>query len=276
MSTIASGSPPRVLPVETIRAGFPSLSRTHNHYPVAYFDGPGGTQVPRAVVEAMADYLYHHNANTHWAYPSSVETDQMIDRARSGFADFFNCRPNEIVFGLNMTTLAFHVARGLGRAWQPGDEVVVTELEHHGNVAPWQALERDRGIVIRTLPLRVEDGGVDLGGLERVIGPRTRLLAVTAASNSLGTILDVSAACTLARQAGILSFVDAVHAAPHILLDVQAIGCDFLACSAYKFYGPHVGVLFGREALLAELEIPKVAPAPDTVPGTDRNRDPES
>lgn len=266
MSISAPGTTPQVASIETIRSAFPALNRTHRGNPVAYFDGPGGTQVPGAVAEAMTDYLLRHNANTHWAYPTSAETDAMIEAARAGFADFFHCRPDEIVFGLNMTTLAFHLARALGRTWQPGDEVVVTELEHHGNVAPWQALARERGIVLRSLPLRIEDGTVDLNGLEKLLGPRTRLLAITAASNSLGTVLDVGAACTMARQAGLLSWVDAVHAAPHVLLDVQAIGCDFLACSAYKFYGPHVGVLFGRGALLASLDVPKVAPAPDTAP----------
>jgi cysteine desulfurase family protein (TIGR01976 family) len=190
----------------------------------------------------------------------------MIESARQGFADFFHAKPTEIAFGLNMTTLTFHLARALGRAWQPGDEVLLTELEHHGNVAPWEALARERGVLVRALPLRLDDGTVDLDRLPQALGPRTRLLAITAASNSLGTVLDVAAACAVARQAGVLSFVDAVHAAPHFLLDVQAIGCDFLAASAYKFYGPHVGVLFGREDLLARLDVPKVGPAPDTVP----------
>jgi cysteine desulfurase family protein (TIGR01976 family) len=255
-----------VAPVEAIRAEFPALTRVHRGAPVAYFDGPGGTQVPGRVVEAMTQYLFRHNANTHWAYPSSAETDAMIESARQGFADFFHARPTEIAFGLNMTTLVFHLARALGRGWETGDEVVLTELEHHGNVAPWQALARERGIVVRALPLRVEDGTVDLSALDQALGPKTRLLAITAASNSLGTMLDVAAACAVARQAGVLSFVDAVHAAPHLLLDIQAIGCDFLACSAYKFYGPHLGILVGREDLLARLDVPKVAPAPDTAP----------
>jgi len=261
-----SGSSGRVAPVESIRARFPALARLEHGVPVAYFDGPGGTQVPEPVVEAMTRYLYRHNANTHWAYPSSEETDAMIAAAREAFADFLNASPAEIVFGLNMTSLTFHLARALGRGWEPGDEVVITELEHHANVAPWQALARERGVVVRTLPLRLEDGTVDLGGLGQVLGKRTRLIAVTAASNSLGTVLDVAAACGVARQAGVLTFVDAVHAAPHLLLDVRAIGCDFLACSAYKFYGPHIGILYGREELLARLDVPKVGPAPDTAP----------
>jgi cysteine desulfurase family protein (TIGR01976 family) len=218
------------------------------------------------VVDAMVDYLYRHNANTHWAYPSSHETDALIEAARQGFADFFHAAPAEIAFGLNMTTLTFHLARALGRGWSAGDEVIVTELEHHGNVAPWQALARERGIVVRSLPLRVEDATIDLGGLQDLLSGQTRLIAVSAASNAVGTVPDVAAACTLARQAGVLCFVDAVHAAPHMLLDVQAIGCDFLACSAYKFYGPHLGILYGRKALLEALDVPRVAPAPDTAP----------
>jgi cysteine desulfurase family protein (TIGR01976 family) len=264
MTATARGTPVR--PVMEIRSLFPALTRRERNIPVAYFDGPGGTQVPQPVGDAMIDYLYRHNANTHWAYPSSHETDALIESARQGFADFFHAGSEEIVFGLNMTTLTFHLARALGRGWSPGDEVIVTELEHHGNVAPWQALARERGIVVRSLPLRVEDATVDLGGLDELISERTRLIAVTAASNSVGTVLDVAAACTIARQAGVLSFVDAVHAAPHILLDVQAVGCDFLACSAYKFYGPHIGILYGRKSLLESLDVPKVAPAPDTAP----------
>jgi len=255
-----------VAAVGAIRAEFPALARVHGAHPVAYFDGPGGTQVPRVVVEAMQDYLFHHNANTHWAYPSSAETDGMIEAARAGFADFFHCRPAEVAFGLNMTSLVFHLGRGLGRGFESGDEIVLTELEHHANVAPWQALARERGIRLRMLPLRVSDGTVDLAELSGLVTPRTRLLAITAASNSLGTVVDAAAACAIARQAGVLTVVDAVHAAPHRLLDVQALGCDFLMCSAYKFYGPHLGVLFGRQELLERVDLPKVEPAPDTAP----------
>ncbi len=252
--------------VETIRRRFPALARTHRGHPVAYFDGPGGTQVPTPVVDAMSDYLLHHNANTHWAYPTSVETDGMLAEARQALADFLNATPEEVAFGLNMTTLTFHLARALGRDWSAGDEVIITELDHHGNVAPWQAVAREKGIVLRTIPLRLEDGTLDLSVLPALIGPKTRLLAIGAASNVLGTITDVSAACSIARQAGVLSFVDAVHAAPHVLLDVQAIGCDFLGCSAYKFYGPHVGVLFGRKSRIEALDVPRLLPAPDDAP----------
>ncbi|MGH7561142.1 MAG: cysteine desulfurase-like protein [Gemmatimonadales bacterium] len=255
-----------VQPVEAIRAEFPALARAHDGHLVAYFDGPGGTQVPRAVGEAVTDYLYHHNANTHWAYPTSEETDELLLAARGALADFLNARPEEIAFGLNMTTLTYHLSRGLARCWEPGDEVVVTELDHHANVAPWQALARERGIVLRTVPLRPDDGTLDLTILPDLIGPRTRLVAIGMASNALGTVTDVSAVCALARHAGALSFVDAVHAAPHLLVDVGAIGCDFLSCSAYKFYGPHVGVLYGRRERLEAVDIPRLLPAPDTAP----------
>lgn len=252
--------------VDSIRRQFPALDRIHKGRPVAYFDGPGGTQVPRSVVESMVDYLYHHNANTHWVYPSSVETDAMIASARGVVAEFLNASADEIVFGPNMTTLTYHLSRALGREWSAGDEVIVTELDHHGNVAPWQALARERGVVLKHLRLRVESGTLDLSTLPALLGPRTRLLAIGAASNALGTITDVAAACSMARQAGVLSFVDAVHAAPHMLLDVRAIGCDYLGCSAYKFYGPHVGILYGRKARLEALDVPKLIPAPDSAP----------
>lgn len=249
-----------------IRARFPALERRHGGNPVAYFDGPGGTQVPRAVGEAMLDYLYHHNANTHWAYPTSEETDRLLGEARSALADFLNGRPSEIVFGQNMTTLTFHLARGLGRGWGPGDELVVTALDHHANRAPWEALSTERGVTVRVVPFDPESGQLDWGAFEAAVGARTRLVAVGAASNALGTITDVSRACALARSCGALSFVDAVHYAPHALVDVKTIGCDFLACSPYKFYGPHMGVLWGREELLATVDVPRLAPAPSEAP----------
>jgi cysteine desulfurase family protein (TIGR01976 family) len=255
-----------VHPVEAIRAQFPALARSHRGDLVAYFDGPGGTQIPRPVVEAMNEYLYHHNANTHWAYPTSAETDAAIGAARQVLADFLLATPAEIVFGLNMTSLTYHLGRGLGRGWEPGDEIIITELDHHANVAPWQALARERGIVVKPIPLRTTDGTLDLDVLPRILGPRTRLVAVGMASNALGTVSDVSAICAQARHAGVLSFVDAVHAAPHVLIDVRAIGCDFLACSAYKFYGPHIGILYGRRGLLETLDIPRLEPAPSTAP----------
>lgn len=266
MTTTLDPRVSHVATVERIRAQFPALERMHNGFPVAYFDGPGGTQVPRPVVDAMADYLFNHNANTHWRYPTSEETDALIARARETLADFLNGRPDEIVFGQNMTTLTFHLARALGREWGPGDEVVVTELDHHGNIAPWRVLEKERGITVRMVKMRVEDGRLDWPSLEAAITPRTKLLAIGAASNALGTITDVTAATRLAKAHGALVFVDAVHYAPHALVDVQAIGCDYLACSAYKFYGPHIGVLWGRRALIEALDAPRLDPAPQESP----------
>ena len=250
-------------PIPGVRAQFPALERVYNGHPVAYFDGPGGTQVPRRVVDAMADYLYHHNANTHWSYPTSAETDAAINEARQAVADFVNGSPNEIVFGNNMTTITFHLGRALGMAWGPGDEIVVTELDHHANIAPWQALVRERGVTLRSVPFDVETGQLDWSALERAITPKTRLLAIGAASNALGTVTDVSAAAKLARAVGALVFVDAVHYAAHGLIDVRQADCDFIACSAYKFYGPHAGFLYGKRDLLAGLDVPKLIPAPD-------------
>jgi cysteine desulfurase family protein (TIGR01976 family) len=214
----------------------------------------------------MADYLLHHNANTHWHFPTSLETDAALEGARRALADFVNASPKEIAFGNNMTTVTFHVARALGREWGSGDEIVVTELDHHANIAPWRALARERGVVVRTVKMRPGAGQLDWDDLERTVGPKTRLLAMGAASNALGTISDVTRAAGLVHAHGGLMFVDAVHYAPHALVDVRAIGCDLLACSAYKFYGPHVGVLYGHESLLARLDVPKLEPAPDTAP----------
>lgn len=254
------------LDVDAVRERFPALERVHNGHPVAYFDGPGGTQVPRVVVEAMVDYLYRHNANTHWSYPTSAETDALIAAARAAVADFVNASPDEVAFGNNMTTITFHLARALGRGWGPGDEVVVTDLDHHANVAPWEALATERGIAIRSVPFSVDTGRLDRAALERSLTPRTRLLAIGAASNALGTITDVAEATRLARAVGAMTFVDAVHFAAHGLIDVRAIACDFLAASAYKFYGPHAGFLYGRRDALAALDVPRLAPAPNDVP----------
>jgi cysteine desulfurase family protein (TIGR01976 family) len=255
-----------MMSTEEIRRCFPALTRTQNGYPVAYFDGPGGTQVPRTVVEAMNDYLYHHNANTHWAYPTSEETDVIIDVARSVVADFLNASPSEIVFGANMTTLTFHLAHALGRGYEPNDEIVVTELDHHANVAPWRALEKERGVKVRTVKMISETGELDWEDFSRQLTARTKLVAIGAASNALGTINDVRRAAKMAHSLGAQIFVDAVHYAPHELVDVRDWNCDFLACSAYKFYGPHVGILYGRYDLLGSLDFPKLLPAPDTAP----------
>ena len=256
----------QVQSIQAIRQSFPALTRRHGGHPVAYFDGPGGTQVPQRVIDAMSDYLAHHNANTHWAYPTSEETDAIIAAARGSLADFLNADPDEVAFGANMTTLTFHLARALGRRWGPADEIVITELDHHANVGPWQAVAKERGVRLKVVPFRPESGELDWDALGRAIGSQTRLVAIGAASNALGTITDVAKAREMARGVGALVFVDAVHFAPHRLVDVRSLGCDFLACSTYKFYGPHVGVLYGRRDRMKSLDLPKLEPAPDSVP----------
>ena len=252
--------------VEQIRRRFPAMDRVHGGRSVAYFDGPGGTQVPREVVTAMAEYLFHHNANTHWNYPTSAETDSAIEQARVAVADFFGAKPNEVAFGQNMTTLAYHVSRAVAPRLGRGDTLVVTELDHHANIAPWTRLESERGVNVRWVRMRPEDGTLDWNDLESAIAARPKLVAIGAASNALGTITDVRAVCAMARAVNALTFVDAVHFAPHNLIDVAQIDCDFLACSAYKFYGPHIGILYSRAALGEELDVPKLAPAPEAMP----------
>jgi cysteine desulfurase family protein (TIGR01976 family) len=251
---------------DDIRACFPALERVHNKHTVSYFDGPGGTQVPREVVEAMADYLYHHNANTHWAYPTSEETDAAIENARQKCADLLNASAKEIAFGANMTTLTFHLARALGAQYGSGDEIVVTELDHHANAAPWHYLALERGVRVRTARMIPETGQLDWESFEQSVTKRTKLVAIGAASNALGTINDVARAIRAARAVGALIFVDAVHYVPHTLVDIRALDCDFLAISAYKFYGPHIGVLFGKLGLLESINFPKLIPAPDLAP----------
>lgn len=252
--------------VEQIRRRFPAMDRVHGGQSVAYFDGPGGTQVPREVVTAMAEYLFHHNANTHWNYPTSAETDSAIEQARIAVADFIGASPNEISFGQNMTSLTYHVSRALAPRVGTGDTIVVTELDHHANIAPWTRLERERGANVRWVRMRPDDGTLDWNDLERAIAQRPKLVAIGAASNALGTITDVAGICSMARAVNALTFVDAVHFAPHALIDVTEIGCDFLACSAYKFYGPHIGILYTKAALGAELDVPKLTPAPEAMP----------
>ena len=257
---------PGIATVDAIRAQFPALSRYEGPYPVAYFDGPGGTQVSSRVVDAMSDYLLHHNANTHWAYPTSAETDALLDNARVVMADFLGASAGEISFGANMTTILFHIARAIGRTLAPGDEIIVTELDHHANIAPWQALARERGAVLRWIPLDLTTFRHEAGALERLLSPRTKVVAIGAASNILGTVSDVRALVATARAAGAITVVDAVHLAPHARIDVRTIDADFVLCSAYKFYGPHIGVCYGRHDATAALDLPRLEPAPDFVP----------
>ncbi|HEX2722091.1 MAG TPA: cysteine desulfurase-like protein, partial [Gemmatimonadaceae bacterium] len=243
-----------------------ALERHHNEHPVAYFDGPGGTQVPRAVADAMVDYLYHHNANTEWSYPTSAETDAALASAREAFADFLNASPREIAFGANMTTLTLHFSRAIGRNFSPGDEIVVTELDHHANSDPWRELARDLNLEVKVARLVPETGQLDWEHYESLLSSNTKLVAVGAASNALGTVTDVKRAAEMAHRIGALVFVDAVHYAPHVLPDVAHLDCDFLACSAYKFYGPHVGIVFGKLDLLERISFPKLRPAHHNAP----------
>jgi cysteine desulfurase family protein (TIGR01976 family) len=214
----------------------------------------------------MTEYLFEHNANTHWHFPSSTETDAMLTASRAAMADLVGGAPDEIAFGANMTTLTFHIARAIGRRLSAGDELIVTELDHQANVAPWVEVAREHTLVVNVVPMRPHDGTLDLDALAGLIGPRTRVVAVGAASNALGTITDVARVSALARVVGAITFCDAVHYAPHNLVDVRALGCDLLACSAYKFYGPHVGFVWGRRDLLESLDVPKLAPAPNSAP----------
>ncbi len=259
-------TPTNIASCAEIRNSFPALDRIHNGHQVGYFDGPGGTQVPRSVVDAMSDYLLHHNANTHWAYPTSEETDTALTAARESCADLLNAFPEEIAFGANMTTLTFHLARALGAQYSQADEIVVTELDHHANVAPWRYLEVERGVKVRIVKMDPQTGQLDWEHFEQSVNKGTRLVAIGAASNALGTVNDVSRAIKVAQSVGALTFVDAVHYVPHALVDVRALDCDFLGMSAYKFYGPHVGALYGKAALLESIDFPKLIPAPDYAP----------
>jgi cysteine desulfurase family protein (TIGR01976 family) len=266
MSTPIRETASTIIGTEQIRKAFPSLDRLHNGFPVAYFDGAGGTQTPSVVVDSVADYLLNHNANTHWEYPTSHETDAIIESARHSFADFLNASANEIVFGPNTTTMIYHLSRALGRRLGPGDEIVTTELEHHANIAPWQALEVERGVRLRISQMDPETGQLDWNDFERLVTKRTKVVAFGAGCNALGTVNNYRRAVEAAHAVGALALVDAVHYAPYFLCDVKATGCDFMTASAYKFYGPHVSVFFGKQELLESIDFPRLRPAPDTAP----------
>ena len=251
--------------MDWIRAQFPALSRTVGGQPVAFLDGPGGTQVPQSVIDAITRYLSTSNANAHGAFATSHRTDWIIQEAHRAMADFLGCDASEIVFGSNMTTLTFGFSRAIGRQLRTDDEILVTCLEHDANVAPWLALE-EKGVSVRTVDINPQDCTLDLADFERKLSDRTRLLAITYASNAVGTINDLPSIIRAAHAVGASVFVDAVHYAAHAPIDVRALNCDFLVCSPYKFFGPHVGVLYGRRAELERLFPYKVRPALDTVP----------
>jgi cysteine desulfurase family protein (TIGR01976 family) len=251
---------------DQIRSHFPALTREVAGHSMAFFDGPGGTQVPTAVAEAVSDYLLYHNANTHWEYVTSRETDEALANARQALADFLNAPADEVVFGANMTTLTFHLARALGWEWGPEDALLVTALDHRANVDPWKTLARETGIQVRMVEMDRESGDLDWEDFETKLDDDVVLVACCGASNALGTVVDLDRVSRLSRGVGAEIFIDAVHSAPHQLPDVQALDCDFLACSPYKFYGPHLGVLWGRRQILDDRAVPRVAPASDEMP----------
>jgi cysteine desulfurase family protein (TIGR01976 family) len=248
-----------------VRAQFPSLAQSVNGHPAVFLDGPGGTQVPQRVIEAIADYLRRDNANTCGAYATSRHTDAVIAAARGAIGDFLNCAPDEIVVGPNMTTLTFAISRAIGRDLSAGDEILLTHLDHDANISPWRALE-ERGVTIRMVDVNESDCTLNLDDLRSKLSARTKLVAVGLASNAVGTINPVAEIVRLAHQYGALTYIDAVHYAPHGLIDVRALDCDFLVCSTYKFFGPHMGVLYGKRDHLARLHPYKVRANTDAVP----------
>jgi len=258
-------APSTTLDLAHVRSQFPSLSQTVNGHPAAFLDGPGGTQVPQRVINAISNYLRRNNANTGGAYPTSRNTDAMLAEARAAMADFLHCAADEIVFGPNMTTLTYAMSRAIGRELGPGDEILVTRLDHDANVSPWLALE-EKGVSIRWAEIHEENCTLDLADFASKINDRTKLVAVGYASNAVGTINPVKAIVRLAHATGALAYVDAVHYGPHGLIDVAALDCDFLVCSTYKFFGPHMGVLFGKREHLQRLRPYKVRPLTDAVP----------
>jgi len=261
----ASSSSSTALDLAWVRSQFPALAQTVGGHPAVFLDGPGGTQVPQQVIDSIADYLSRNNANTGGAYQTSRNTDRMIAEARSAIGDFLNCAADEIVFGANMTALTFAMSRAIGRELAPGDEIVLTLLDHDANFSPWKALE-EKGVIIRTVKFNENDCTLDMHDLAAKIGKRTRLVAVGYASNAVGTINNVAEVVRLARQAGALSYIDAVHYAPHGPIDVRALDCDFLVCSTYKFFGPHMGVLYGKREHLKRLHPYKVRPNTENIP----------
>jgi cysteine desulfurase family protein (TIGR01976 family) len=258
----------QLLDVDACRRQFPGLARLVDGRPAAFLDGPGGSQVPQSVIDAVADCLAHRNANDGGAFATSREVGGIVHAARGAVADLLGAAdPGEVVFGPNMTTLTFALSRTLARTWRPGDEVVVTRLDHDANVTPWVLAAADAGATVRYLDVDPSDCTLRLDSLSALLNDRTRLVAVGLASNAVGTVNPVREVVAAARRVGALVFVDAVHAVPHRPVDVAALGADFLACSPYKFFGPHLGVLWGRRDLLDRLPAYKVRPAPDSGPG---------
>lgn len=253
--------------LDAIRSQFPALALEDDGRRRIYFDNPAGTQVPNCVAEAMSDCLLNKSANLGGYFTTSQAADAVVQGAREAMADFLNApSSDEIIFGQNMTTMTLHLSRSIGRMFKPGDEILLSQMDHDANVWPWVLMARDMGLEVRWLPFDTESFEFDLGLLDELIGDRTRLVCVGGASNLTGTINDVAAICSKARSVGALSFIDGVQSVPHVATDVQAIGCDFLACSAYKFFGPHQGILWARREVVEQLELYKVRPAGSDLP----------
>lgn len=260
--------PPLAFDPTLVRPQFPALQRIVKGQPAIFLDGPGGTQSPEGVIEAMSGYLRRGSSNLGGPFLTSREADTVVDEARLAMMDLLNARrPEEIVFGQNMTSLTFSMSRAIAQTWQPGDEIILTRLDHDANIAPWLRAAEDRGVQVRWLDFRPQDCTLDFMMMSNLLNERTRLVAVNYASNAVGTITDVKRAAELAHAAGAWVYVDAVHFTPHDAVDVQALDCDFLACSVYKFFGPHTGVLYGKYELLERLPAYKVRPASDYPPG---------
>lgn len=255
--------------LDAIRSQFPALSIRDGGIPRIYFDNPAGTQVPQSVVDKMSECMLESNANVRGFFRTSERATALVDEAHVAMADLLNASsPDEIIFGQNMTTLTLHVSRSIGRQMQPGDEIIVTRMDHDANVEPWVLLARDLGLKVRWLPFDLDTFEFDLSLLDGLLSDKTKLVCVGGASNFIGTINDVKTISSKARDAGAWTFVDAVQSVPHISTDVQDLGCDFLVCSAYKFFGPHQGILWGRREMLERLQAYKVRPAPDEIPGS--------
>lgn len=254
--------------ISAIRAHFPSLHRQHNGHTLAFFDNAGGTQVPTQCIDGFGRYLSRSNANVHSPYITSNETDAVVAATHEAMADFLNAPgADEVILGANMTTLTFALSRSLSQSWQTGDEIILTKLDHDANYSPWHLAAQDRGVTVRAIDINPDDCTLNLDDFERYLGPRTRLVAVGGASNMVGTINPLKQIVGMAKAAGARTFVDAVAYAPHAAIDVQDLNCDYLACSPYKFWGPHMGALWGRRELLEALPAYKVRPATNTLPG---------
>lgn len=254
--------------LDLVRAQFPALALTDDGCPRIYLDNPAGTQVPQGVIDGMAQCLIESNANAGGGFRTSDKVDAMLADAHQAMADLLNAdSADEIVFGQNMTTITLHMSRSIGRLLQKGDEIILSQMDHDGNIGPWLMLAEDLGLVVKWLPFNTETFEFDLQALDDLLTSKTRLICVGAASNMIGTLNDVKSICSRAKAAGVMTYIDAVQSVPHVATDVQSIGCDFLVCSAYKFFGPHLGVLWGRRELLETLTPYKVRPASNEIPG---------